>query len=707
MSPHTPIESSWRPFDMTEYRLETSLTSAERTALVSSHSRSGILRMKPAPDLIRPLTDIAAGSGCGSKITGLVMAGLLREMHAAGMPCWCWPQARWQTLCREVREGRPLMAAFAWHLADLHDPLSLPDIRKPALYASAIFGQTFYHHELQRLTDTLTALGYAPASQKNHISGILATLMIVNRDPRLETFTPDLLWQVQSGMDAGTSRYVGRVSHGLAALGIISAPMRMRNYTKWYEKPVEGIDPAWVHWCRRWRETSVLRPRTRESQYSFILRCGLWLTKEHPQVREPADWTMETCASFIAAVGRMNVDELQLGTERGTRKSVRSGEPMMPHSRAHFIYSLRRFMIDYENWGWGRLRFSPARHLSTPDTSLFRRGVNPRVIDDPVWLKLIWASLNLRQKDLLTEIHYPLAMLQAMAVIWTHAGVRKSELLRLTTGCIAPQADDIVKEDGSIIPAGTLCYLHIPAGKTSKAFVKPVAAVVKKYVDLWLDERPAEQAMLADERTGEKVRFLFQYRGKPAGGDILNRTVIPMLCTRAGVPSEDSGGTITSHRGRASAVTALASVPQGMSLYELMQWTGHSTPQSTMHYLRIRPTQLAASFVKADRVAHMISVLIDHDPEAASLTGPATYYDLGDSYCTNPFWSSCKHRMACIGCDFNLLKDSARGLILESKASVRRYLEEVPLTPDERAIVEQDAEKIEQALERLPLKPEG
>lgn len=63
--------------------------------------------------------------------------------------------------------------------------------------------------------------------------------------------------------------------------------------------------------------------------------------------------------------------------------------------------------------------------------------------------------------------------------------------------------------------------------------------------------------------------------------------------------------------------------------------------------------------------------------------------------------------MACIGCDFNLLKQSARGLVLESKASVRRYLEEVPLIPDERAIVEQDAEKIEQALKKMPLKPEG
>lgn len=100
-------------------------------------------------------------------------------------------------------------------------------------------------------------------------------------------------------------------------------------------------------------------------------------------------------------------------------------------------------------------------------------------------------------------------MLQAMAVLWTHAGLRKSKQLRLITGCIAPQADDIVKEDGSVIPAGTLCYLHIPAGKTSKAFVKPVAAVMKKYVDIWLDERPAEQAMLADDRSGEKVCILF------------------------------------------------------------------------------------------------------------------------------------------------------------------------------------------------------
>ncbi len=45
-------------------------------------------------------------------------------------------------------------------------------------------------------------------------------------------------------------------------------------------------------------------------------------------------------------------------------------------------------------------------------------------------------------------------------------------------------------------------------------------------------------------------------------------------------------------------------------------------------------------------------------------------------------WPHAGHRMTCIGCDFNLPKASAQGQALESKASIRRYLEEVPLTAD-------------------------
>lgn len=47
---------------------------------------------------------------------------------------------------------------------------------------------------------------------------------------------------------------------------------------------------------------------------------------------------------------------------------------------------------------------------------------------------------------------------------------------------------------------------------------------------------------------------------------------------------EDSRGPITSHRSRASVVTALTNVPQGMSLYELSPWSGQS-PQPVNHAL--------------------------------------------------------------------------------------------------------------------------
>ncbi|AZG85674.1 hypothetical protein N032_08275 [Pseudomonas syringae pv. pisi str. PP1] len=80
---------------------------------------------------------------------------------------------------------------------------------------------------------------------------------------------------------------------------------------------------------------------------------------------------------------------------------------------------------------------------------------------------------------------------------------------------------------------------------------------------------------------------------------------------------------------------------------------------------------------------------------------PYTFYDLGDSYCSNPFWSSCPHRMACAGCDFNVPKASARAQALESKASIGHYLEAVPLTADERAIVERDLAKLDGLIRKL------
>ena len=86
---------------------------------------------------------------------------------------------------------------------------------------------------------------------------------------------------------------------------------------------------------------------------------------------------------------------------------------------------------------------------------------------------------------------------------------------------------------------------------------------------------------------------------------------------------------------------------------------------------------------------------------AARDSAPWKFYDLGHSYCTNAFWSTCPHRMACVRCSFNLPKASARAMSVEAMTSVTRLLEEVPLSPDERAAAKGDMTALDGMLAKL------
>lgn len=61
--------------------------------------------------------------------------------------------------------------------------------------------------------------------------------MMMNNNPELESFTTELLWRAQNYHDRGIARTVGRVSHALAAMGILKSAVRMRNYREWHENP--------------------------------------------------------------------------------------------------------------------------------------------------------------------------------------------------------------------------------------------------------------------------------------------------------------------------------------------------------------------------------------------------------------------------------------------------------------------------------------
>src|SRR5271168_782262 len=76
-------------------------------------------------------------------------------------------------------------------------------------------------------------------------------------------------------------------------------------------------------------------------------------------------------------------------------------------------------------------------------------------------------------------------------------------------GCAATRSSAY----GSAVPARNLCYLDVPAGKTSAAYTKPVNVVVRACIEDWARIRP-EQHRLLDRRTGELVSFLFQVRNR-------------------------------------------------------------------------------------------------------------------------------------------------------------------------------------------------
>jgi hypothetical protein len=161
------------------------------------------------------------------------------------------------------------------------------------------------------------------------------------------------------------------------------------------------------------------------------------------------------------------------------------------------------------------------------------------------------------------------------------------------------------------------------------------------------------------------------------------------------VPLADTRGTITSHRARATIASQLYNAREGMGLFELQRWLGHRTPEATRHYVQLTPTKLAQSYRDAEyfaRNVRLIEVLVDQDAVrtgAAAGGAPWKFYDLGHGYCTYDFYAQCPHRMACARCGFYAPKDSTRAQVLEGKANLMRLKQELTLTDEEIAAIEE------------------
>jgi hypothetical protein len=250
--------------------------------------------------------------------------------------------------------------------------------------------------------------------------------------------------------------------------------------------------------------------------------------------------------------------------------------------------------------------------------------------------------------------------------------------------------------------------LEVPVHKTGTALTKPIDAVVGEAIRAWEAVRP-RQPRACDPKTGESVDFLFSFRAKRLPREYLNQGLIPMLCRKAGIPTSDTRGSISSHRARSTIASQLFNAKEPMTLFELQAWLGHRSPASTQHYVAFTPTRLAQAYTEAhyfQRNLRMLEVLID--PQAIksdSPDAPWRYYDLGHGFCSYEFFDQCPHRMACARCNFYVPKQSSRGDLITSKTSMVRMLQQIPLTDDERAAVDGDIAAIQRLLKRLEATP--
>jgi hypothetical protein len=299
-------------------------------------------------------------------------------------------------------------------------------------------------------------------------------------------------------------------------------------------------------------------------------------------------------------------------------------------------------------------------------------------------------------------------MVRAIAAVWCFAALRSDEIARLRVGCVRWQQEDVkIPETGVTLPRDAVCFLDIPANKTMTAYTKAVHPFVGQCINEWEKVRPREQLKALDTTTGEPIHSLFSYRGTRVSKHYINGSLIFTLCRKAGLPKEDSRGSITSHRARATIASQLYNAREPLDIFELKEYLGHKALSSTQHYLKVDPTKLASRVAKAGYLEQnmaTIEVLLDQD---AVMNGAAArgeiwkYYDLGHGFCTNTFWADCQHRMACARCPFYRPKNELSEQLVEGKANLVRMLEFVSLTEDEQLLVTEGIELHQALIEKL------
>lgn len=662
--------------------------------------------------LIIPLRAALKWMNAASTTTNSAIHDIILEMHRLEKNYWSWTQDDWlEVLCSSEEvfrkkygscgNCRQYVLAIAWLLCGFNR-LEAAGCFYHYRLSVKVFGRPATEAAVNKLQENMQRLGFVAAD--NNIRNALLLSMLCQRQVDPEKLELETLKRVITYGPVYMRRSAATLSRIFAAMGLFPAGIdhrileRRRPHGEY--RATSNVPEEWLRWCERWRKTAIKAPSSELSTWYRILQCGRWLKATHPDIHSPADWSRDIALEYVAAVCQMKIGQW---SEPRHMYQNRIGQLMTASARAGILQAIRVFFRDLQEWGLIIVRFNPVRTFRLPRAIRASIGPAPRVVADDIWSKLVWAGLNLQEQDLhygeQLYYRYPFSMVRALCVLWLFGGLRRDEILRMRTGCIRWQNDE--HQGGSRI-----CLLDVPVNKTSTAFTKPVDPIVGEYIDCWEKERNIQPDQL-DLKTGELVSYLFMHKAARISQSYINKSLIPMLCRKAGVPNKDIRGTITSHRARATIASQLFNAREPLGLFELQRWLGHSSPSSTQHYIDITPTKLAGSLSKAgyfERNRRMVSVLIDQDAISSGQMQkgePWRYYDLGHGLCSYDFFEQCPHRMACAKCSFYLPKSSSDAQYIEGRQNLLKMMQEIPLTDDEQAAVNNDIGAIDKLLEKL------
>lgn len=669
-----------------------------------------------------------AGATVGSITHRTVTVLLIREMERRRKVYWAWSEEEWlETVCADVKSFknhrsqyncRLQLIAVVYLLGNVAVFRQTGRVNLRSL-ARIVFGKHLTEQAIGTLLNEMNSWGYGARQATSYLPGLIAELLLANGSPLLADLTPELLETIRREEKQHNALVV--ISKALANLGILKRALapQLEQAKLGSRGSAYGAAPEWIEWCLRWNNTSTLARGTRDHIYYAAQRAGRWLADKHPEISSPTQWTREIAAEYVAMIDRMVVGDYSYPS---APLHANMGKPLKASSKSSVLTGIRTFFSDLQEWGLISRRFNPGRAFETPPSIRRLISPDPRIIADEVWAKLLHAGLNLTEQGLPTIpanaylvrrsatptlTWYPLEMVRAITLVWLFAGLRSDEIRRLRRDCIRWQKEDVtVAPTDEVLRRDSVCYLQVPTNKTTTAFTKPVDPVMGEAIRSWEQVRPA-QPLALDAKTGEMVHYLFSYRGIQMGRAYINEVIIPVLCHKSGVPEADARGKITSHRARSTLATQLYNAKQPMTLFELMEWLGHRTPSATQHYAKIAPTKLAKAYADADyfkRNVRTIEVLVDRDAVvsgAAARGEPWQYFDLGHGYCTYDFFAKCPHRMACARCDFYLPKGSTRSQMLEAKFNLQQMVQNIPLTDEERAAIEQGVEAMEKLCAKL------